>query len=253
MIFSIFLILGAIIFHATPSCQAALNINKLDGQFVDVSAKGNQLWAVFCNGTVVRANLAADGSFQDWTLVPTTGIPATDKPVAVGASPDGWAFVLTNSLGNNIWRYNVDTKAFQNNPGNFDQISVAKNNVFIATNRNYDTWWAMNWGIADHTVKGRWIAFGTDITRWWIDVSGRPRYCKPDCAAWEIMCLRSVATVEAHNKDRAVFTNDFGDVYMWNGKDFSKLPIAGKATRASVSEKFVYWLNENGDAYYASY
>jgi len=262
MAFSILLVLGTIIFHATPSYQIELNIKKLDGEFIDISAKGNHLWGVFCNGTVVRANLNADGSFESWTLVSTTGIPATEKPVGIGASPDGWSWLLTNTLGNNIWRYNVDTKAWQNLVGsNADQISAASNVMLISTVHTGDTYWAKNTdlGLEHHGVKGRWTSFGTDKSRWWIDFSGRPRLCAFEnnawCTAWEIKCLRGVATVEAHTKDRAVFTSDFGEVNMWDGKKFSKLPTSGtgKATRASVTERFVYWLNENGDAYYSSY
>jgi len=244
---------------------------QLDGQFLDISAKGNQLWAVFCNNTIVRANLGVDGSFQSWTAVSTAGIPAGQKIVGVGASPDGSSFAVTDTNDNNIYGYGADTTTWRQAMGTLEQVSSCGSYGMLGVNRNHDGHWSLFWGgaglFAPGGLKGKWGAIAVDKSRWLVDIIGRLRRCvvSSDKAAdlkswptwcpgpgfqWEVMSLRGVETVEAQNKDRAVATNAYGEIFAWDGKDWKQVPFDGKATRASVSDNWVYWMNEKGEAFY---
>jgi len=250
-------VLSTLVFRA--SVQADFSYNKFDGQFLDISAKDKQLWAVFCNNTVVRANLGVDASFQSWTAVSTSGIPVNHKIISLGASPDGYTYGLTNAYdGNNIYRYGADTTTWVANNGNLDQIGSCDKVWLIGANRNYDAFWATNWGIASLARKGKWSSIGLDKSRWVVDVSSRIQRCVDATSwcpgnLWEVMCPRGVENVDAHNKDRAVLTNSFGEIFTWDGKSWSQIPYPGKATKATVTNSWVYWLNENGEAFYGRY
>jgi len=264
--------IGTLMLIATG--QAEESYSKFDGQFLSISGKGNNLWAVFCNNTVLRANLGGDGSFQSWTVVPLTGIPAGQKIINVGASPDGTAFAVTDGYDNNIYGYDSDSSAWRFYScgaacaGTFDQVSSCGKSCAIGVNRNKDGVWGLAWGAIALNLKGNWAAFGADKSRWLVDTSGRIKRCAPTAAQivdlntwptwcpnniWEVMCLKGVETVEAQNKDRAVATNSFGEIFTWDGKEWSQLPFSGKATRASVSENWIYWLNEKGEAFSSRY
>jgi len=256
MLFPLLFVLSTLLFHATGHTE--FPYAKFDGEFLDIAVKGNQLWAVFCNSTVVRANLGVDGSFQSWTAISTSGIPAAHKVVSLGASPDGFTYGLTNTYDNNIYCYNPGSQSWQVNPGHLDQISAASNVMTIGTNRFYDHHWATNFGFVFQGQKGKWSSFGMDKSRWIVDVFGRVRRCLDSTSwcpgqVWEVMCLRDVQTVEAQNKDRAIATNAFGEMYAWDGKGWNQLPFSGKATRASITDNFVYWLNEKGNAFHGRY
>jgi len=266
-------VLFTFLLHATA--QAEFSYNRFSGQFLDISGKGNNLWAVFCNNTVVRANLGADGSFQSWTAVSTSGIPAGQKVISVAASPDGTAYAVTDAYNYNVFGYNTDTTTWRSIVGGngghstVDQVSSCGKTCTIGIDRNKDSFWGLNWGMAPLNLKGNWAAIGADASRWLVDTSGRIKRCvvTPALVAsyntswstwcpghiWEVMCLRGVETVEAQNKDRAVVTNWFGEIYLWDGKKWTRVPYPGKATRASVSENWLYWLNEEGEAFYGRY
>jgi len=255
MFFPVLFIWSTLVFHATG--QTEFSYKKFDGQFLDISAKGNQLWAVFCNNTLVRANWGVDASFQSWTAVSTSGIPPSQKLNGVGASPDGFAYALTNAYDtNNIYRYNPDTTTWAANNGICEQISSCDKVWFTCVNRLYDAYWATNWAIASMGYKAVWTAIGLDKMRWIVDVNGRVKRCdSSSCPSnlWEVMCPRGVETIDAHNKDRAVLTNSFGEIFAWDGKSWSQIPYPGKATRATITDSWVYWLNENGEAFYGRY
>jgi len=234
---------------------------------------------VFCNNTVLRANLGGDGSFQSWTAVPTTGIPAGQKIISLGASPDGTTFAVTDAYDNNIFSYRADTSSWRANArlvagagvgSTADQVSSGGIDIVIGMNRNKDGVWGLawrEWGIVGLGLKGNWAAIGTDKSRWIVDTSGRIKRCVASeetmakvawqswCPStiWEVMCLSAVETVEVQNKDRAVVTNAFGEIFTWDGKEWSQVPYSGRATRASVSEKWAYWKNEKGEAFYGRY
>jgi len=252
---------GILVLIATG--QAENSYSKFDGQFLSISGKGNSLWAVFCNNTVLRANLGGDGSFQSWTVVPLTGIPAGQKIINVGAGPDGFAFAVTDAYDNNIYGYDTDTTTWRffscgaNCAGSADQISSCGKSCAIGVNRNKDAIWGLGWGAIPVNLKGNWAAFGADKSRWLVDTSGRVKRCVDTTgwcadAIWEVMCQKSAVTVEAQNKDRAVVTTKMGEMLIWDGKSWNHVPFNGKVTRASVTDKWVYFLNQKGNAFFAN-
>jgi len=271
MSFSVLFILGTFVLHTT----AEFSYDKFSGEYMSISAKGNSLWAVLCNNTVVRANVGGDGSFQSWTAVPTSGIPASQKVISVGATQEGNAFAVTNIYDNNVYVYNTGTSTWRANGGTADQVSACNGDCVLGINRNGDGVWSLGYlrysGMtAGGLMKGIWGAMGTDKSRWIVDTRGRIKRCvvTPEVAAtsdatwptwctsntiWEVMCLKRVETVEVQNKDRAVATNAYGEIFAWDGKEWSQVPISGKATRASLTENWLYWLNEKGEAFYGRY
>jgi len=233
-------------------------MNQYDTLYLDISAKGSEVWAVFCNNTVVRAEMGPGGEFQAWKAVPLTGIPANHKVITLGASADGYTWALTNYYdGNNIYRYQVDTMTWLNNPGNVDQIGSFDKQWLISINRHNDGYWASNWGIADLKHKGTWSAIGLDKSRWLVDIKGRVNRCVDATSwcpgnLWQVMCARTATTVEAQNKDRAVMTTKTGELFLWDGKDWNQVPFNGRVTRASVTDNWVFFLNQKGNAFYAN-
>jgi len=143
----------------------------------------------------------------------------------------------------------------------------------MGINRNHEGAWSLFWGsnglFAPGGLKGKWGAIAMDKSRWLVDIIGRLRRCvvSPDKAAdlkswptwcpgpgfqWEVMCTRTAATVEAQNKDRAVITTTTGEMFLWDGKSWNQVPFDGKVTRASVTDKWVYFLNQKGNAFFAN-
>lgn len=93
---------------AIASCVAQ-KWTRLPGAAIEISAKGNELWVINSAQQIYRWN----GS--NWQLI-------TGAAVRVGASPDGWTWVVTKD--DEIFRWNKNKSDWDRMPGALVQIGA---------------------------------------------------------------------------------------------------------------------------------
>jgi hypothetical protein len=257
----IFVWLFLTIFISNALCQDELVKSdqwyQINGKMIDISAKGQHLWAISCNNTLHKAELDSDGNFLKWN---TVSGPKDQKLISVSVSDTGSVWVIAEVADpftiHSTYRYNKETGAWVGPWGGLMQISAYSDSVLVGSRSRgetgelyYSNQWSYGSGAAYAAFPGtgRWVAIGKDETRYMVDMKNRLNRFNSATNKWEFACVNSAATVDVYDADRAIITTQSGRMSLWNGNNWRVLP--GNAFRATISEKFVYHLNELGETF----
>jgi len=210
--------------------------NSIGGNIVDVSTRGKEVWAIKGDDSIHRFKNG------QWKQIPGAA-------VNVGASLDGWAWVV-NRAGK-IYRFNANTQSWDNIPGDLGQISALSKDEALGANGQSPpatsvywwkngTWnpvpgWTLRWASIGQNDE-RWvIGWGDSIWRWDHQINF---WAKQPGAA---------VTVDVHSPSRVVVMNKENQVYAWLPEQKTWKLLEGKAAkRATVGEGVLITLGLDG-------
>jgi len=237
---------------------------QLPGQFVDISAKGEELWALDRNRNVHRF----DFNQGKWNPIPanvsdgvTSGLPNT-----IGASQDGWTWITTTPT-NKIYRYNVDSKKWEVMGGPhswaFQINAISKDDAVCAGGgeKVWTTAYDVNRNPTSKTAPisgdllGHFGAIG-EYNEIWLLEKGTKNVWRSSSGQWAKLPGVSPArdpttkwvtgaaeTIDVQSPTRGVMTTTGGRVYMWNGKRWEMLPVEN-AAKATIGSNRVFILDQ---------
>jgi hypothetical protein len=211
---------------------------SLGGDVAHVSTRGQEVWAVKKDQSIHRFH---DGMWQQ--------IPGA--AVNVGASPDGWTWVV--NAQDEIFRYNPNNRKWERMPGSLVQVSAASKDSAIGVNRQKNVylwrngaWEALPRGNFKGLGNGAiWASVGKDDDRWAIGpLKGLWRWDNQK-GKW-MKQPGSADTIDVHSGGRIVVTNAANNAYTWtDNKRWQQ--VAGKvAKRASVGDNALLTVDADG-------
>jgi len=214
-----------------------------NNNFFYISAKGNELWAIdrqyvvnrYVNGTWVKL---------------TTGIPAGYKPISVGASPDGWSWMVLDA--GNLWRWNPDQAKWelQGGAGGLQVNAISKLSAMTVTTGGQvweisptsSTTWASA-QITDAPLS-KWVSIGENGERWLIDTKGMIFRRNNTTKKYEPFPGLNAVNLDAQSSDRVIVTTQCCWVYMLNGDSWSRQDVPGCTKQATITHNNAYYLDE---------
>lgn len=234
---------------------------EFPGQFVDISAKGNEIWALHRNKSIFRYN--PSNVFNCWELIQppnSTHWSESVDPLAIAASSDGWARMLTK---NAQFRWNVTAKQWEKMtlPKNCKQINAWSRDLAVCVQNGQVVLYKEGWGTKvifdpnestansgwmDPDVlsanKAKWVAIGENEECWMIHASGHVyRWDNQARDKWQQMPGADVVNLDIQNKERIVATTRNGQIYVWKPESHSWKPIMhGHAKRATIGGNTIF-------------
>jgi len=253
----IFLILCAFLTFGT--CHSS-RYTKFEGDFVEVSNRNNELWAVNRLGAVFRFTRGDKINFDQtigyWKEVPNTMVAGAmnGKPAKLGASPDGWTWMATDA--GSIYRFNDDKYAWEViHPGGWlGQISGQSKDSAIGIGGGsalYQYTGPGPWFVNVHPEmngRSKWIAICDNNEKWLIDTKGFIYRYNPTAKVFDRMPGMDAATIDCQNNNRVAFTSDQGLVYHWVNNGWKQINRHGK--RATVGPDSLFFVNQIEKLYY---
>jgi len=209
---------------------------------VDISAKGNEVWIANAAQDVFRFDFVK----RDWVQLPGSIV------VHVGASPDGWGWVVNTN--NDVFRFNKDKgNTFEQIPGQkLVQISVASKDRALGVNKAGDIWLWENNAWKQLPGAATWAGIGVDDERWVVNAGQqifRWNKCRND---WDIICGAAV-NIDVQNANRVIITNKEGVISVWKNNAWSVIVVPGTATRASINENMGFLVTPAQNIWFAKF
>jgi len=251
---------------ASTMCE---DFYRLPGQFIDISAKGEELWGMDRNRGVFRF----DFNQGKWNNVPISVYGGS--PSSIGASPDGHAWV-GNLIGNAVYRYDPSTSAWtqilHGSTGHgacmFTVNAISKEvAVGSGSGQGSMTNGALYKSSGPAAATATWTvvgpagkavhhaAIGENGELWFIEKDTKYVY-RQNGTNWTQMhgvaAARNpanaqtkgvAATLDVQNPNRVVMTTEAGRVYFYNGNEWRQLPVEN-AARATIGSNRVFILDE---------
>jgi len=199
------------------------------------------VWVIKKDDTIHRFKNGA------WNQVTSNG-----RAVNVGASPDGWSWVVNRA--DDIFRYNPDTDSWQHIPGKLVQVSALSKDEAIGVNRlkNIYLWRNGAWQHVPHGGgKGLgngaiWTALGPNDERWAIGPYHGIWRWDNKAAKW-VAQPGGATTIDVHSPGRIVVTNKGNQAYTWIKVKKQWQHLAGKtAARATFGDGVLITLGADG-------
>jgi hypothetical protein len=190
-----------------------------------MSAKGNELWVINKAQQIFR-----------WMGTSWKQIPG--GAVRVGASPDGWSWVV-NGAGN-IFRFNVDTQAFEQIPGGLVQINAISKDSAIGVNGADNIFLWVNNAWKQLPGAATWAAIGDGDERWVINRQQQIFRWNHQQDTWE-QIPGGATYVDVQNKDRVIVTNAGQNMFVFKNGGWHVL--TGGCIRATLNEEKFFCVN----------
>jgi len=218
--------------------------NSIGGNNTQVSSRGDEVWVIKKDNSIHRFK---NGK---WQKMP-------GNAVNVGASPDGWAWVVNKK--DEIYRFNVQKQDWERMPGALVQVSALSKDVAIGVNRQRTvyvwqngTWKAQPRSAAKGLGNGAvWASIGQNDERWAIGPYQGIWRWNSNVGKW-IAAPGAADTVDVYNPDRIIVTNRNNKCYRHvlvnpktNARKWQVVP--GKvAKRATVGDGVLITLGTDG-------
>jgi hypothetical protein len=198
---------------------------QMPGGAWDVSAKGNELWVTNPSHQIYRWKNDA------WVHMPGAA-------VRVGASPDGWSWVVNGA--DDIFRWNVNNNQWDHIPGKLVQVSASSKDRALGVNRaggiflwENNTWKQLPGGAS-------WAAIGDGDERWVVNSAGNIYRWNHGANTWNHI-PGGASNVDTQNANRVIVTNSAGNMYIWRDGTWQLLP--GGCIRAPITNDHAYCVN----------
>jgi len=200
---------------------------------VDISAKGNELWAIDKNQWIWRW----DGNM--WQKMP-------GDATAVGASSDGWTWVASNTTAVGVYRWNVPLKNWDKMSGMLIQISAASKDVAIGVNFAQEIWFYKNGTWTQLPGKGVWAAIGDQDERWMVDSAGSSWRWNSTTNAWDQLGLSwmSTTSIDVQDPTHIIVANTRKQFFSWQNNNWRR--IAGSGPRVKNNQTHYFMLDNAG-------
>jgi len=203
--------------------------DNIGGNIVDVSTRGKEVWAIKSDDTIHRFKNG------QWQQMPGAA-------VRVGASADGWAWVVNR--GDAIYRFNVNTQNWDNIPGALVQVSAVTKDDAFGVNRGTNIWlWRNgNWNL--QPGGSTWASIGQSDERWVI--GGGSTIWRWDGNNWALQPGAAVQ-VDVYSPSRVIVVNSANQVFAWLPEQKTWKYLEGKvAKRATVGDGVLITLGVDG-------
>jgi len=201
------------------------------GAVIDISAKGNELWCTTSSQGIYR--WVGNG----WKQMP-------GGANRVGASPDGWSWVV--NAGDAIFRWNVNSQAWDQIPGGLVQISAASKDRALGVNRGDAIFLWENNAWKQLPGAATWAAIGINDERWVINRGQQIFRWNHQRSDWDNIPGAAV-NVDVQNANRVVVTNAGNVMYSWENGGWREL--TGRCVKATVTQDAFYCANSGGSVY----
>jgi hypothetical protein len=204
---------------------------RIPGRAVDISAKGNEVWAVNSQKRIYRFNGKA------WTRMP-------GQATRVAASQDGWTWTLNKP--NELYRWNPTARAWARIPTcapkcTLVQINALNRNRLVATGAAHGTWYwnGKTWRTLPRAHK--YVAIGEGGEIWAITPTNDIHHWNRAKKDWDLMPGKAV-NIDVQDKNKVIVTGVNQRLYMWKNNRWNVLPGIGK--RATVGHHHAYVVNK---------
>jgi hypothetical protein len=251
----------AIILLTIFSCAFSQLWNQLPGHAVQISAKGNELWAITPTGQIVR-----------WTGSKWGNVWLPGAATSVAPCADGRAWITSNADDDQqasspckgkdcVFRWNSSTNKWDYLAAWAKSISATSaENAYIvgidACVSKYipqsGTWTNLN---ASDNCNSYQISLGEDNELWKLDQNSfLYRYAfggwqKQDVPA--VMALPNYVNVQSSG--RVVVTDDDMYVWLWNGKQWQKIASGGSVNptceQATINNQSIFCVDRRNRIY----
>jgi len=204
---------------------------SIGGNIADVSTRGKEVWVTKTDDSIHRFKNG------QWQRIP-------GNAVRIGASPDGWAWVVNRVDG--IYRFNVDAQNWDHIPGNLIQISALSKDHALGANRVYGIYLWKNGTWSQVPGNAWWASVGQNDERWACNsVHGIYRW-DHQVGNWQQQ-PGNAAIVDAHSPSRVVVVNRENNVYAWLPEQKTWKQLAGiLAKTASIGDGVLITLGMDG-------
>lgn len=207
------------------TCCTAQNWSQLQGSAVDISAKGNELWSINSGQNIYRWN------GKNWDL-------KVGSAVRVGASPDGWTWVVNKA--DEVYRWNLNKQNWDKMPGALVQISAISKDRALGVNRNQNIFLWENNAWTQLPGLAIWAAIGDGDERWVVNKQQSIFRWNHSTNTWD-QVPGAANNIDVQNPCRVIATNAAHQIYIWKNNNWQL--ITGSGTRSTITEDEYYTVN----------
>jgi hypothetical protein len=221
--------------------------------FLDISAKGNELWAIDDSNAINRF----DFSKGAWTAIPSSYPTSYGTPKKIAASPDGYAY-MSPDTSMYIQQWQPDTKTWKNLAWwVFPKVNAISKEKAVVIDPS--TWYkdcAVAKGCYPDQLNGYSAAIGDSNERWYINkdkkifrvnMTNDPNVKDPNyLGAHTYIQVDSPPqpnepeSIDVQCPGRVVMTSKCGRVYLWATDKWYQLPNMDNAKIATISCNAIY-------------